>query len=122
MSRNDEANIQGPIVQFIRTVAPHVVCFHTPNGGLRTKAESAKLKWQGVLAGVLDLTLLWAPRQVAFIEVKTRVGRLSDDQKSFIALLESFGIPWAVARSIDEAREALLRFGIETREALREAA
>ena len=38
----------------------NVLIWHVPNGGLRTKAEAARLKWIGVLAGVLDLTLVLA--------------------------------------------------------------
>ena len=56
--RNAEARIQAAIVAWVRTVAPEVVIFHPPNGGLRNKSEAARLKWIGTLAGVPDLVVL----------------------------------------------------------------
>lgn len=56
--RNAEAQIQASIVQWIRLVAPELLIFHVPNGGYRTRAEAARLKWIGVLAGIPDLVLL----------------------------------------------------------------
>src|SRR5271169_2634083 len=59
--RNAEARIQAAIVEWVRTVAPQVIVFHVPNGGLRTKAEAARMKWVGVLPGVFDLALILPP-------------------------------------------------------------
>jgi hypothetical protein len=52
---NAEANVQAAIVAWIRTVAPELIVFHPPNGGLRGKSEAARLKWIGTLAGIPDL-------------------------------------------------------------------
>ncbi len=41
-------------MEWIRLVAPDLIAFHVPNGGFRTKAEAARMKWVGVLAGVPD--------------------------------------------------------------------
>ena len=116
--RNGEARIQGDeIVPFIRLVAPQVLLFHCPNGGYRTPAEAAKLKWQGVLPGIPDLCLIAPVRRVFFMEIKTATGRLSDDQLKIHGWLTALGVPCAVCRSIDDARRALAIWGIETREA-----
>ena len=56
--RNAEARIQAAIVEWIRLVAPDLIAFHVPNGGFRTKAEAARMKWVGVLAGVPDVIVL----------------------------------------------------------------
>ena len=40
---NAEARVQAAIVEWIRTVAPDLIVFHPPNGGLRGKAEAARL-------------------------------------------------------------------------------
>lgn len=114
---NAEARAQSAVVSFVRLVAPQVVIFHVANGGLRSKPEAARLKWVGVLAGVLDLVLVLPDSRVAFWEVKTRAGHLSDDQWAFINRLEDLGHVCAVVRDIDDARRELAALGIETREA-----
>jgi hypothetical protein len=114
---NAEARRQAAIVAYVRLVAPHVLIWHVPNGGFRTKAEAARLKWTGVLAGVLDLTLALPDGRSAYWETKVpKTGRLSDDQKIVIAALERLGHSWSVVRSIDDARGELERLGVETRE------
>jgi hypothetical protein len=118
LDRNAEARRQAAIVEFVRTVAPDILIWHCPNGGYRTKAEAARLKWTGVLAGVLDLQLALPLGRSAFWETKVpKSGRLSDDQLAFIAALDGLGHSWAVVRSIDDARRELTRLGVRTREA-----
>ena len=114
---NAEARRQAAIVDYVRWVAPQVVVFHIPNGGLRSKPEAARLKWVGTLAGVFDLVLVLPRGRCAFWEVKTDSGRLSADQRNFIQRLEAAGHTWAVVRTIDDARIELARLGIQTREA-----
>ena len=116
MARNDEDKIQAAIVEWARVAAPQAVVFAVPNGGLRSKREAAKLKWTGVLAGVPDLCIICLSGGAYFIEVKTPKGVLSPAQKDTIALLEAAGSDVAIARSIDDAREAFARWGIPTRE------
>ena len=41
--RNGEARIQAAIVEWVRAIAPDVLIFAVPNGGLRSKAEAARL-------------------------------------------------------------------------------
>ena len=114
---NAEARRQAAIVLYVRTVAPQVRIFAVPNGGYRTKAEAARLKWTGVLAGVLDLVLLLPQGNVAHWETKTAYGRLSKEQRDHIAWLDENGHPWAVVKSIDDARRELEILGVPTREA-----
>jgi len=115
---NAEARQQAAIVEYVRTVAPQIIIWHVPNGGLRDKAVAARLKWMGVLAGVLDLTLALEEGRCAFWECKRpKGGRLSDDQKEIIAKLESLGHIWARVLNIDDAKRELARLGVETREA-----
>ncbi len=116
--RNGEAKRQAAIVEYVRTVAPQVLIWAVPNGGLRTKSEAARLKWTGVLAGVPDLTLALPDGGCAFWEVKTRVGRLSQEQYYIRHLLEERGHSWALVRSIDDARWELEKLRVETREAV----
>ncbi|MGO9418036.1 VRR-NUC domain-containing protein [Roseiarcus sp.] len=113
---NAEARIQAAVVEWIRTAAPHVLVFHVPNGGLRSKAEAARLKWQGALAGVPDLVIVAPGGKAFFIEVKTEAGRLSADQRTVHDCLVALGAPAAIVRSIDEARRAFAAWGLATRE------
>jgi VRR-NUC domain len=116
---NAEARIQAAIVEYVRLVAPHVLIFAIPNGGLRTKAEAARLKWTGVVAGIPDLAIVAPGRRVFFIEVKAPSGALSLDQRAIRDWLIALGSPPAICRSIDDARRALAAWGIATSEAAR---
>jgi hypothetical protein len=62
----------------------------TPNGGSRNKAEAGRMKLEGLLPGVPDLTIL-AKGILHFIEFKTSKGALSPAQKSFIATATKYG-------------------------------
>ena len=116
---NAEAKRQAGIVEYIRTVAPSVFIFHIPNGGLRTKAEAARLKWMGTVPGIPDLALVLPGGQIRFIEVKTDTGRLSAEQVTIHAWLVSIGNPAAICTSIDDTRNALKHWGIPTKELVR---
>jgi VRR-NUC domain len=117
--RNAEARIQAAIVEWIRTVAPGVICFHVPNGGYRTKAEAARMKWIGVLSGIPDLVLLGCDGTTWLIEVKAGGGSLSAEQVAIRDRCVALRIPFVVAKSIDDVRLAFRLWGIETRESKR---
>jgi VRR-NUC domain len=114
---NAEARIQHAIVEYVRRVAPDVLIFAIANGGLRAKAEAARLKWTGVLAGIPDLAIVAPGGRVCFIEVKQPRGFLSDAQREIRDWLIALGSPPAICKSIDDAREALAAWGVETNEA-----
>ena len=114
---NIEDQTQAAIVGFIHAVAPQCLVFAVPNGGLRTKAQAAKFKWTGVLAGVPDLVVLAPGGKSFFIEVKAPKGVLSDAQKALIPTIQNMGFPCFICRSVDDVSVALAALGIETREA-----
>jgi hypothetical protein len=114
---NREAREQAGIVSYIRTVAPDLVVFHVPNGGWRTGAEAARFRWLGVLAGIPDLCIVGRDGAVRFIEIKAQGGRLSEAQRVMRDRLVAMGVPYVVARSIDDVRRVFAIWGIETREA-----
>lgn len=92
--------------------------YHVPNGGRRDVREAAKLKAIGVKPGVLDLNLD-LPRyanadgpEVAYhglrIELKVASGKVSDDQKKWLAHLTEAGYFAKVVWSWEEARDLLI--------------
>jgi hypothetical protein len=116
---NAEARRQAAIVDYVRRVAlPPTRIWHVPNGGMRDKTVAAKLKWVGVLAGVLDLMVVGPEKRVAFWEVKEPGKELSDEQLEMIEALSAMGFRCAVVWSIEDARRELRILGIPTREVM----
>jgi hypothetical protein len=114
---NAEARIQAAIVEWVRIAAAGVLIFAVPNGGLRSKAEAARMKWTGTVAGIPDLCVIAPGGRAFFLEVKTSNGRLSDDQLAIVDALSKLGAPFRTVRSIDDVRQTFSGWGIETREA-----
>ncbi len=95
--------------------APNVVYWHTANERRTTPQQGARLKRDGVRAGVPDFTIivpypLGAP-YVCFLELKSEEGNLSAAQKLFRRDVESIGCCYSVARSVDEATAILKQWG-----------
>jgi hypothetical protein len=109
---NAEARIQGEIVSFVREYCKHALIFCVPNDGLFSKAEAARRKWQGVLAGVPDLALVGPNGRAYFVEVKAPGGTLSLEQKALLGRLSELSAPWCVVRSLNDMRNALMAWGI----------
>lgn len=95
--------------------------FHVPNGGHRNRIVAAKLKKQGVKAGVWDCLLIGRNHQLYFIELKVdgrqgqKDGGLSGYQVDFKNKLMGLDVPedhFAVAYSLDDVTAALQRFGL----------
>lgn len=85
--------------------------FAIPNGGARHIAVAAKMKAEGVRAGVPDLMVL-ADGTPRFLEVKASRGDLSTNQKGWFGHLDDQGIDCAVVRSIDDVEQVLKEWGI----------
>lgn len=91
------------------------LCFHIPNGGLRSGREAKKLEAMGVVAGIPDLflaipenkflpgaALMHTKAYGLFIEMKTSKGNESPDQKSAHAALRAAGFRVETIRSLEE--------------------
>lgn len=90
--------------------ARHFVMYHIPNGGRRDKITGARLKAEGVVAGVPDVFLA-SPRQGfhgLYIEMKRqRGGTVQATQKELITALRQAGYRVEVCMGWWEAREAI---------------
>ena len=93
-------------------MAPNVVMAAVPNGGARDAVTGARLKREGVVAGMPDLVLLCARsgRHALFIEMKTKRGRVSQSQRGLFPLLEAQGYGVAVCHGWKEAAEAVTAY------------
>lgn len=94
---------------------PHPwLCWHTPNGGGRSKAEAGVLKAMGTMPGIPDLFVAGEGRVIG-VEVKAPKGSPSPAQRDTIAALAAAGIPTVIVRSIDEAEAVLRQMGVPLR-------
>ena len=80
--------------------------FHVPNGGTRNEIEAAHFKQQGVKPGVFDICIPAARGKFhgMFIEMKANRGRVSDDQKEWLTLLNNRGYHAVVCYGFEDAR------------------
>ena len=125
-TRRKPLDIEGPIhraiLAWLRLALPRDSCsepWHTPNGGQRSAIAGKKMKDMGTMAGIPDLCFLRREQGVGrlyFIEVKAPDETLSGQQVKTVGMLEQYGAYVAVARSVDDARDIVRRWGIKTRE------
>jgi hypothetical protein len=70
---------------------------HVPNGGYRHKGTARKLKIQGVKAGIPDILIFSGPDGEVLscagiaIELKIKGGRVSPNQREWLATLDGLG-------------------------------
>ena len=71
----------------------------------------------GLTAGLFDLMVIAPGLPVAFLELKTRAGRMSREQERFRLLLIAAGVPHAVTYGRDEPIAVLAKWGVVRRAA-----
>lgn len=103
----EEHEIQCACVRWFALKFPYLSgrLFAVPNGGRRDKATAAKLKAEGVVAGVADLILLKSSDNyyALLIEMKTARGRQSESQKKWEkAVCAGDEYKYVVCRSVDD--------------------
>lgn len=83
--------------------------FAIPNGGLRSKITAARLKAEGVKAGVPDIMLPWPTKGYhgLFIEMKAGRNKPTPDQVDFLEWLTGAGYLCEVAYGFDAARSII---------------
>ena len=102
--RDSEHHLQTACVGWFRIQYPHLatLLFAVPNGGARNEITGARLKDEGVTAGVADLLLLVpnGTHHGLAIEMKTRTGRQSESQRMWQAAVEAQGYRYEVVRDV----------------------
>lgn len=108
---DEEHKIQCACVSWFRLKYPMLAAnlFAVPNGGRRDATTGAKLKAEGVLAGVADLILLYPSNgyHALLIEMKTSKGKQSEAQKAWQKKMEEYGYKYVVCHSLDEFMKAI---------------
>ncbi len=87
--------------------------YHIPNGGKRSKVEAARLKAQGVKAGVPDICLPVARGGYhgLYIELKrVQGGRASAGQKEWIPKLQRQGYLAVICRGWSAAANVIIEY------------
>lgn len=99
---------QREFVSWFRRTHPGVRIFAVPNGGRRGMAEAARLKVEGVSAGVPDL---YVPAWHLWIEMKrVKGGRVDAPQADWHAYLRDIGHVVIVGKGAEDAKEQVDRF------------
>lgn len=110
----EESNTQIACFEYLSLAYPKLrpLFFAVPNGGSRDKREAARMKREGVTAGVADALLLVArgPYHGLCVEFKTALGRQSKEQKEFQKAAEAQGYRYEIVRNFDNFREVIKNF------------
>ena len=104
-----EDDLQEQCVQWFRMQYPFRTLFAIPNGGKRSAREAARLKRQGVLAGVPDLFLALPTADYSglFIEMKASGGRLTTAQSAMHVRLLKAGYEVVICYSFEEFKKTI---------------
>ena len=123
--RHEEYQLQCAVADYLRYQLPHGVYWtaisHGTNLGVTPTARlirGRRLKRAGHKAGVADIFLSWkSPTDpmpsVAWIEMKSKRGALSVEQKGFRDEVRALGHEYVVARGIDDVQRALEAWGLK---------
>lgn len=86
--------------------------FAIPNGELRHHNVAMRLKAEGVKPGTADICILLEQGRSAWLELKAKGGRLSDEQRGFSARCGRLGHLWATVKTLQQAIEILKLWGV----------
>lgn len=103
--KHDEHDFQVKVVKYLTDNG--VPCFSVPNHLLKTGMAEAKREIAGGLRkGAPDL-IVGRDGRCYWLELKTTVGRQSEEQKAFQALAPTFGATYVVVRTLDDIKDIL---------------
>ena len=113
MRNYEEAREQASLIEWAGWMQKRIpdlrLIFHIPNGGYRNEIEAANLKRQGVKAGVPDLFLPVAKHGFhgLFVEMKTKNGKVTENQVKWLRDLSAQGYLAVICRGADEAKKII---------------
>lgn len=116
-----EDRLHRSIFRYLKAVLPSTwEVLHIPNNP-RSAVAGARLKAMGMLKGAPDILILgqyddtkspW----VGFAEVKTLKGHVTSEQRKVHERLRDLGIPVAILRSLEDARDFIAEHNLPSRE------
>ena len=107
--KHQESTLQTQCVKWFRLQYPNLIIYATPNGGSRNSIEAKRLKAEGVLAGVADLTVLLPHGKILYIEMKVKGNKQTPNQKTFQQKAEALGHTYYVCYSFEEFKEIITK-------------
>jgi hypothetical protein len=81
--------------------------FAIPNGELRHINVALRLKAEGVKPGTPDICIMLEDGRSAWLELKAKKGRASDEQLGFGARCSRLGHKWACCKTMSEVLDVL---------------
>lgn len=109
--RDIEHRIQVACVRWFRLQYHNFrgLLFAVPNGGYRNETTAAKMKAEGVWAGVSDIILLYPNKSYhgLCIEMKTPSGKQSEHQIEWQKDVENQGYKYTICHSFDEFKDTV---------------
>jgi hypothetical protein len=114
-----EAKIHEAIIDtFAKSLPAEVIEYTTfevsnQQGGKGGMFKQIKLKKRGVKSGWPDIQIFWnnaGTKEILFLEVKSKKGKVSDIQEAMHERLRSLGMYVEVVRSVDDALAALDKY------------
>ena len=115
-SSASEHQIQSAFIQglgYLENLHPQLaLSFAVPNGGLRNVITAAKLKREGVRAGVPDWVLPWpcGAFKGLMIEFKSETGRTRAEQKGYISSAKAWGLRVEVCKDAEKAMQIVREY------------
>lgn len=107
-----EHDHQRIVVATIRRDFPDLIIFAIPNAGTASPQRGARLKEEGLLAGVPDLMVARASQGFygLFVEMKSLTGSASKEQKALTARLQAEGYKCAVCKGYQAALDVIREY------------
>lgn len=107
----DPAIIEAQVLRLLAGTRPEILAIRPSTTPDRQRPPGHRTA-PAFVAGVPDLLLLLPGGKTACLKIRTQAERLSRDEVAFGDLCRQRAIPFAVVRSLAEARAALARFGV----------
>jgi len=108
--RMPEHDLQKQVLEII-ALKGRCYVFAIPNAAKRSPAMAARMKAEGLMAGIADLCVMLPGGRAGWLELKTAAGRQSETQKDFEFICDAFDHPYALVRTLDEAIAVLKAWG-----------
>lgn len=99
MVKGEEWKLQKSIVSYFKLVHPDYLIFSVPMEA--TYRNKQYFQETGAMAGVSDLVVV-LPNKILFIELKSKTGRQSVDQKAFEKKIKDLGYEYHIIRTLDD--------------------